>query len=92
MQLVGATKSFIRRPFIWTHMRLGILSSFIALSGLVLVFLEINKRLPELDMLEQPVALTVVFGGVLFLGIGITGVSTFFATQRYLNLKSDAIY
>lgn len=92
MQLVGATKSFIRRPFIWTHMRLGILSSFIALSGLVLVFLEINKRLPELDMLEQPLALTVVFGGVLFLGIGITGVSTFFATQRYLNLKSDAIY
>ena len=54
--------------------------------------LEINKRLPELDMLEQPLALTVVFGGVLFLGIGITGVSTFFATQRYLNLKSDAIY
>lgn len=92
MQLVGATKSFIRRPFIWTHMRLGILSSFIALSGLVLVFLEINKRFPELDMLEQPVALTVVFGGVLFLGIGITAVSTFFATQRYLNLKSDAIY
>ena len=92
MQLVGATKSFIRRPFIWTHMRLGILSSFIALSGLVLVFLEINKRFPELDMLSQPVALTVVFGGVLFLGIGITGVSTFFATQRYLNLKSDAIY
>ena len=92
MQLVGATKSFIRRPFIWTHMRLGILSSFIALSGLVLVFLEINKRFPELDMLEQPVALTIVFGGVLFLGIGITAVSTFFATQRYLNLKSDAIY
>jgi hypothetical protein len=29
---------------------------------------------------------------VLFLGIGITAVSTFFATQRYLNLKSDAIY
>ena len=42
MQLVGATKSFIRRPFIWTHMRLGILSSFTALSGLVLVFVEIN--------------------------------------------------
>lgn len=92
MQLVGATKSFIRKPFIWTHMRLGILSSFIALSGLVLVFVEINKRFPELNMSENPVELALVFGGVLLLGVGITGLSTFFATQRYLNLKSDAIY
>lgn len=92
MQLVGATKSFIRRPFIWTHMQLGILSSFIALSGLVLVFVEINKRFPELNMSENPVELALVFGGVLLLGVGITGLSTFFATQRYLNLKSDAIY
>ncbi len=92
MQLVGATKSFIRRPFIWTHLRLGILSSFIALLGLTFVFLEVNKRFPELNMLKHPVELVIVFGGVLFLGIGITGISTFFATQRYLNLKSDAIY
>ncbi|MDA9571987.1 permease-like cell division protein FtsX [Flavobacteriaceae bacterium] len=92
MQLVGATKSFIRRPFIWTHLRLGILSSFIALLGLTFVFLEVNKRFPELNMLKHPAELVIVFGGVLFLGIGITGISTFFATQRYLNLKSDAIY
>ena len=92
MQLVGATKSFIRKPFIWTHMRLGILSSLIALSGLVLVFVEINKRFPELNMSENPVELALVFGSVLLLGVGITGLSTFFATQRYLNLKSDAIY
>jgi len=43
-------------------------------------------------MLDQPLELGIVFGGVLVLGIGITGISTFFATQRYLNLKSDAIY
>ncbi|MDA0793759.1 MAG: permease-like cell division protein FtsX [Bacteroidetes bacterium] len=92
MQLVGATKSFIRRPFIWTHMRLGILSSLIALIGLSLVFVKINQRFPELKMLDQPLELGIVFGGVLVLGIGITGISTFFATQRYLNLKSDAIY
>jgi len=59
---------------------------------LVLVFVEINKRFPELNMSENPVELALVFGGVLLLGVGITGLSTFFATQRYLNLKSDAIY
>jgi cell division transport system permease protein len=53
---------------------------------------EINKRFPELNMSENPVELALVFGGVLLLGVGITGLSTFFATQRYLNLKSDAIY
>ena len=92
MQLVGATKLFIRKPFIWIHLRLGILSSFIALTGLSIVLLEVNNRFPELKMFEHPMELAVVFGGVLFLGIGITWISTFFATQRYLNLKSDAIY
>ncbi|MGB1113175.1 MAG: cell division protein FtsX [Flavobacteriaceae bacterium] len=92
MQLVGATKSFIRKPFILTHLRLGVLSSFIALLGLGFVFLELNRRFPELNMLDNPMGLIVVFIGVLTLGIGITGISTFFATQRYLNLKSDAIY
>lgn len=92
MQLVGATKSFIRRPFIWTHLRLGFISSLLALGGLTLLFLELNKRFPELNMMNHPLELIVVFGGVLLLGIGITGISTFFATQRYLNLKTDAVY
>ncbi len=92
MQMVGATKSYIRRPFIGIHLRLGILSSFIAFTGLTLVLLKLNNQFPELKIFDKPTELAVVFGGVLFLGIGITGISTFFATQRYLNLKSDAIY
>ena len=92
MQLVGATKSFIRRPFIWTHMQLGIISSLLALGGLSALFFEINKRFPELNMMNQPIELSIVFGGVLILGIGITAISTFFATQRYLNLKTNAVY
>ena len=92
MQLVGATKSFIRRPFIWIHLRLGIISSLIASGGLALLFFELNKRFPELNMTNHPYELGIVFGGVLLLGIGITGISTFFATQRYLNLKTDAVY
>ena len=92
MQLVGATTSFIRRPFIWTHLRLGIISSLLALGGLTFLVFEINKYFPELNMMEKPLELGIIFGGILILGIGITGISTFFATQRYLNLKTDAIY
>lgn len=92
MQLVGATKSFIRRPFILIHLRLGIISSVLALGAMCILLWEVDQRFPELKILEQTNALILVFGVVLGLGIGITGFSTFFATQRYLNLKSDAVY
>ena len=92
MQLVGATKSFIRKPFIWSHLRLGILSSFLALLLLSFLLWEVNSRFPELEMLKQKKELMLVYGGILILGVGVTSISTFFATQRYLNLKTDAVY
>jgi cell division transport system permease protein len=92
MQLVGATKSFIRRPFILSHLSLGIISSFLALTALNFLLWEVNERFPELEIMQQTSELMIVFGSVLILGISITGLSTFFATQRYLNLKTDAVY
>ena len=47
---------------------------------------------PELKILENPIEPALIFTAILALGLGITLISTFFATQRYLNLKSDAIY
>ena len=91
MQLVGATKSFIRRPFIKTHLLMSTLGSIIAMSGMALVLYEIQKRFPELQIFENPLEPALVFAGVFTLGLGITIISTFFATQRYLNLKSDAV-
>ena len=92
MQLVGATKSFIRKPFILNHIRLGILSSILALIALSFLLWKIDKLFPELEMFQQQNELTIIFIGIMFLGIGITGLSTFFATQRYLKLKTNAVY
>ena len=92
MQLVGATKSFIRKPFILSHIRLGILSSILALIGLSFFIWEIDNRFPELEMFQQQNEITIIFIGIMTLGIGITGLSTFFATQRYLKLKTNAVY
>ena len=92
MKLVGATKSFIRKPFILSHIRLGILSSILALIGLSFLLWEIDKRFPELEMFQQQNELTIIFISIMTLGIGITGLSTFFATQRYLKLKTNAVY
>lgn len=90
MQLVGATKSFIRRPFIKTHLLMSTLAAIVAMSGMALVIYEMQKRFPELQIFDNPLEPALVFIGVFLLGLGITIISTFFATQRYLNLKSDA--
>ncbi len=91
MQLVGATKGFIRKPFIWKHLQLGILGSLIALGVLSAVLYELNERFPELNLMSNPIEPAIVFSGILIMGILITGLSTFFATQRFLNLTTEAV-
>ena len=91
MQLVGATKRFIRRPFIFKHLQLGLLGSVIALSGLTFLLYELNLRFPELNLMQNPIEIGSIYAFVLGLGILITALSTFFATQRFLNLTTDAV-
>jgi len=92
MQMVGATKHFIRRPFIWKSIRLGILGSLLAVVGLVVVAYYLDKNLPELNLLSNPTLFASLCLGIVLLGIVITWISTFFATQRFLNLKTDDLY
>lgn len=91
MQLVGATKSFIRRPFIWHHLRLGLLGAIIASAGLGYLLYELELRFPELALLSSPKEPALIFGAIFSMSIFITGASTFFATQRFLNLTTDAV-
>jgi len=92
MQMVGATKSFIRKPFILKSVQLGIIGAIVALIGLAIVLYNINQTFPELELLRKPIILTLLFLGVFILGILITWISTFIATQRFLNLKTDHLY
>lgn len=92
MQMVGATKQFIRRPFVWKSVRLGIIGAFLALVGMAVVLYYLNKTFPELELLINPVLMIVLFVVIFALGIIITWISTFFATQRFLNLKTDELY
>lgn len=92
MQMVGATKSFIRRPFIWKSIKLGLIGSFLSLAGMATVLYYLNESFPELNFLSDRLILLALFAAVLLLGILITWLSTFFATQRFLNLKTDELY
>lgn len=92
MQMVGATKRFIRRPFVWRSIRLGIIGAILALIGMAVILHFINKTFPELELLKTPTLTFLLFGLVFLLGIFITWISTFFATQRFLNLNTDKLY
>ncbi len=92
MQMVGATKRFIRRPFVWKSVRLGIIGAFIAMGGMAGVLYYANKTFPQLTLLDDPLVLGALFGGVFLMGILITWFSTFLATQRFLNLRTDELY
>ncbi len=92
MQMVGATKSFIRKPFIWQSIKLGLLGAVISLCGLAFVIYYINEYIPALELLTDYIPLAYVTGGVLFIAFFITWISTFFATQRFLNLQTNDLY
>ncbi len=92
MQMVGATKQFIRRPFIWRNIKLGIVGAIVALIGMAIVLYYIDKTFPDLELLQNKLLLGALFGGVLIIGVVITWLSTHLATQRFLNLKTDQLY
>ncbi|MFD2725072.1 cell division protein FtsX [Hyunsoonleella rubra] len=92
MQMVGATKRFIRRPFVWKSIRLGIVGAILAMAGMAIVLYYLNKTFPELELLSNPVLMVLLFVVIFGLGIVITWISTHFATQRFLNLKTDELY
>ena len=92
MQMVGATKKFIRKPFIWRSIRLGIIGSLLALIGMGAVVYYVNKSFPEFNLIQNQLSIGALFGVIFGIGIFITWWSTFFATQRFLNLKTDQLY
>ncbi len=92
MQMVGATKSFIRRPFIWTSIKLGIIGALIAIIALAGLSYYIEIQIPEISLLNNFKLLAIVFAGILVLGILISWISTFFATRRFLNLRTHELY
>ncbi|WP_196885834.1 cell division protein FtsX [Aureivirga sp. CE67] len=92
MQMVGATKSFIRKPFIYTSIKLGIVGALFAILGLGGIIYYGDIQFPQFSMLENLEFLIFLFSGILVLGIIITWISTYFATQRFLNLRINELY
>lgn len=92
MQMVGATKAFIRKPFIWRSVKLGMIGAAIAIIVLVGILIYLDRNFPNLGILNDRLTIGIILLGVFGTGVLITWLSTHFATQRFLNLRTDDLY
>ncbi|MDR6785683.1 cell division transport system permease protein [Pedobacter africanus] len=92
MQLVGATRNFIRKPFILIAALHGLIAAFIAILILLGILYYAQKEIPEMIILRSYSEFGMVLIGLVGVGIFITAISTSFAVSKYLNLKIYDLY
>lgn len=92
MQLVGATKGFIRRPFIFSGIMQGIYGAIVGIGWLAGIIYVAVYFVPDLFELQDIVTLSFLCAGMVIIGVVITWASTVMAVQKYLRIKSDDLY
>ena len=92
MKLVGATRHFIRKPYILQGLFIGILASVFAILYILGLFYWFASDLELLVNFYDPKLYAVIFGTIAFFGIMITTVSTLFAVNKYLKHNLDDLY
>ena len=92
MLLVGASRRFIRRPFLWQAITLGIVSSLLSFLGLELVLQIIYQRIPELAALSDQFLTLLLFFSIIIIGTAIALFCTYFAVNRFIRMKTDYLF
>lgn len=92
MQLVGATRSFIRKPFMFKGILYGIYGAIIACFMFLAIFVSYQKELQLFVDFQNPDSIAMLAGGLFVLGIFISGTATFFAVNKFLRLKFDQLF
>jgi len=92
MQLVGATRNFIRAPFMTYGILHGFLAGLIAIILLLGILYLAQQQVPEILLLRNWFEFGLVFAGVIGIGILISGLSTYFAVSKFLRLKIYDLY
>ncbi len=92
MQMVGATRNFITRPFDIRAFLNGLTSGVIAVIGLWLVMSFAKSQLPVLSLLNDPVLISALAAGMIVLGIIISMISTHRSVVKYLKMHVDDLY
>jgi cell division transport system permease protein len=92
MQMVGATRWFISKPFAIRAVLNGFLSAVIAIFGVVLIKHLLEKMIPELKGLHSNSAMFLLYAIIILLGVAISTISTHRSVIKYLKTSLDDLY
>ncbi|MDA8956230.1 permease-like cell division protein FtsX [Flavobacteriales bacterium] len=92
MKLVGATNSFIRKPFVMTGLRQGIIAGLIGVLLMMLALFAVQKEMPELLQLQDLQTVIIIFSLLFVFGILISTFVTHFSVNKYLKIKEEKLY
>jgi cell division transport system permease protein len=92
MKLVGATKSFIRKPFLVQGVVTGLIAAILAMGILSGILFILRSKVGELLSIESMNALLISFAVMIVSGIIITFIATYLSVTRYLRLRVDDMY
>ena len=91
-ELVGASWSFISRPYLQRGVLNGLVSALLAIVLLLLLIWRSEIAMPELRDLRDPLDIAAVFAGLILLGVGLSGLSTWVVVHRFLQMRIDDLY
>ncbi len=92
MKLVGATRSFIRAPFLAQSAVQGVIASFVAIVALLIIMFVVRSGFAQLFEIFRADLLLIVMGIILFCGLAICLVSTYFVVNKLVSLRKDELY
>lgn len=92
MQLVGATNTFIRKPFVVKGGLQGLISGLVACTLLIVLQQFAVQQIEGFGILQEPSKLIILLTGILIIGTLIGILSTFQSVERYLKLSLDELY
>ena len=92
MQLVGATRSFIRAPFLIQSAFQGVFSAFVAIIALIVILFFLRNGFEQLFEIFRLNMLLLVMGIVLVSGLVICVTSTYFVVNKLVSLKKAELY
>ena len=92
MLLVGATQKFIRKPFIVSGALQGLIGGIISLVLLGVILIIAKHKLPELNLLNDYLILSIMGISLITFGVLLTWLSNYFAVKKYLKSKSEDLY
>lgn len=93
MQLVGATQWFIQKPFLRRGLWFGFLASLLALAVLFVLLIVFRAELQDMiTILQEKQRLLTLIGGVLLIGLFLSGIATLYAVNRFIRTDASKLY